>query len=1149
MQEILKTYLQAIQDIKDSDKEHTYRTALENLLNALKECLTLQNKALQSIRIKHEPNNDKEGRGAPDFLITKDSLTLGYIENKRVNADLDSISQSPQIEKYLRLSDNLMLTDYLRFCLVRKNDKGNAEIVRECRICELSQLKALGKNPKLFNLETKAKELTELFTLFFSQSPSPIITAKEFANALAQRTRILKDEMIENENNDSIQGLFNAFKESLYKDLEFIAFADSFAQTLTYSLFLARLNNNTNETITLDNAYNFIPKSFALIQAMSEYLNKLKKLDSIKWLIEEIIAIINHIDITAIIHDLNKLSQKDLLGEYIYKDPYLHLYEDFLKEYDESLREVRGVYYTPAPVVKFIIDSIDLTLQKDFSKQGLQSAITDSDITLLDFATGTGTFLLEAFRKALESSDKSTPSFMLKPLLKRFYGFEFLTAPYTIAHLKISQVLKEEFGIELQYNDETKEYESLNIMLTNTLYFNNATQKPLPFFAELTKEFEKAQEIKGKDILIITGNPPYSGASANKGLYEDEVRITYGLEPSLAELSATQRDKIEAYFKAKAKMPQDGNQQSDSQALKEWRKDNACVFSTFAEILKYRKLKDNPHKFEQLLKTHNITGIVENGNLKTLQELIVKHNIHNEKNPKWLLDDYVKFIRFAESKIEKQGGGIFAFISNNAFLDNPTFRGMRYHLLRTFDKIYILDLHGNARKKETTPSGDKDDNVFDIMQGVSINIFVKTKSLRSRAEAIHKQAKAMDCHETTAHHNDNLATIYHYDLYGKRKDKYHFLKSNNIDSIAWETLKPHSPFYLFIPLNAKTDKEWSIKDIFKASGVGICSKRDKIVFHDSKESLKSMLHDFITKAKDELYKIYNIGEDSGGWKLEWAIDEIRKNKDNLDEFIQLCHYRPFDHRWTYYTDKNCGFMARPVYEVFRHFLQDFENIGLVCYRNCGVNGLDNIFIANGLIDLHLVGSGSNIFPLYTKDSSRNENLSPEFRNFIDKRYTEHFSPEQILGYIYAVLFHKEYREKYLDFLKIDFPKIPFVESKEKFLEFSELGSSLISLHLLQDNALDSHIGRLQKIGKDESRVIEKPNYNAESKRLFINKSLYFDKVDSRVWEYKIGGYQVLDKYLKSHKGEEIDFIHFQKIIQTLHKSLELESKITAIEIA
>lgn len=980
MQEILQAYLQAIKDIKASDKEHTYRTPLETLLNALKG-------ESKSIYIKHEPNNDKEGRGAPDFLITKDSLTLGYIENKRVNADLDSIAQSPQIEKYLRLSDNLMLTDYLRFCLVRKNDRGNAEIVQECRICELSQLQAFAKTPKLFSLDSKAKELTELFTLFFSQSPSPINTAKEFANALAQRTRILKDEMIEKQSNAHIQGLFNAFKESLYKDLDFITFADSFAQTLTYSLFLARLNNNANETITLDNAYNFIPKSFSLIQAMSKFLRELKELDSIKWLLEEIIAIINHIDISEIIKDLNKISQKDLLGEYIYKDPYLHLYEDFLKEYDESLREVRGVYYTPAPVVKFIIDSIDLTLQKDFSKQGLKSALNDSDITLLDFATGTGTFLLEAFRKALESSNKNSVKYNPKALIQRFYGFEFLIAPYTITHLKISQAFKEEFEAELNEN------ESLNITLTNTLYMSskadeiNKQSNLFVGMAELTKEFEKAQEIKGKDILIITGNPPYSGASANKGLYEDEVRITYGLEPSLAELTKAEIESLSRYFSNKSK-------------------DNARTFKSIFE----------------------------------------RHKLQNEKNPKWLLDDYVKFIRFAESKIEKQGGGIFAFISNNAFLDNPTFRGMRYHLLRTFDKIYILDLHGNTRKKETTPNGDKDDNVFDIMQGVSINIFVKlpyniksahhaeslstcnTESLSachteftptchteplgevSQNTKNTKKSKNKDISHSLNMTN-NLATIYHYDLYGKRKDKYNFLAENTLDSIQWQILTPQNPFYLFIPQNdllrIEYDKGWSVKDIFKVSGVGICSKRDKIVFHNSKESLKSMLHDFITKPKDELYKIYDIGEDSGGWKLEWAIDEARKNKDNLNEFIKLCHYRPFDMRWTYYTDKNCGFMARPVYDVFQHFLQDSNDMWV-------------------------------------------ENFTQEFREFIDSKYKEHFSPEQILGYIYAVLFHKDYREKYLDFLKIDFPKIPFVESKEKFLALSDLGLELLNTHLMTD---------------------------------------------------------------------------------------------------
>ena len=898
--QFLQNYLEALQDISTQDKEHTYRTPLENLLNALKG-------ESKTIHIKHEPN----------------------IENKRINAPLDEITQDKQIQKYFRLSSNIILTDYLRFCLLRQDEKGKISIKQECRICELSQLQALVKNPKLFSLDSKAKELNELFTLFFSQSPNPINTAKEFANALAQRTRILKDEMIENEANDSIQRLFNAFKESLYKDLEFITFADSFAQTLTYSLFLARLNNNTSENITLDNAYNFIPKSFSLIQAMSKFLRELKELDSIKWLLEEIIAIINHIDIAAIIHDLNKLSQKDLLGEHIYKDPYLHLYEDFLKEYDESLREVRGVYYTPAPVVKFIIDSIDLTLQKDFNKQGLQSAITDDNITLLDFATGTGTFLLEAFRKALESSNKNSVKYNPKALIQRFYGFEFLIAPYTITHLKISQAFKEEF--EAQLNDN----ESLNITLTNTLYVSskedeiNKHSNLFVGMAELTKEFEKAQEIKGKDILIITGNPPYSGASANKGLYEDEVRITYGLEPKLAELTKAEIESLSRYFSNKSK-----------------------------------------------------------DNVKTFKSILDRHKLQNEKNPKWLLDDYVKFIRFAESKIEKQGGGIFAFISNNAFLDNPTFRGMRYHLLRTFDKIYILDLHGNTRKKETTPSGDKDDNVFDIMQGVSINIFIKTTKDSS-----------------------NLATIYHYDLYGKRKDKYEFLYSNTLDSIQWQILTPQNPFYLFIPQNESLrieyDKGWSVKDIFKVSGVGICSKRDKIVFHNSKESLKSMLHDFITKPKDELYKIYDIGEDSRDWKLESAIEAIRENKDNLDEFIKLCHYRPFDIRWTYYINKSRAFMAYPVYDVFQHFLQDSNDMWV-------------------------------------------ENFTQEFRAFIDSKYNEHFSPEQILGYIYAVLFHKDYREKYLDFLKIDFPKIPFAESKEKFLALSDLGLELLDTHLMRE---------------------------------------------------------------------------------------------------
>ena len=1065
---MLKKYLNEIQGISPQDKEHTYRTHLQNFLESLKESLMLENKTLQSLTIKHEPNNDKEGRGAPDFLIQNQGLIIGYIENKRVNADLDSVAQSPQIEKYLRLSDNLMLTDYLRFCLVRKDSKGKAQIVQERRICDLSQLKATLKNKTL--LESKQKELTELFKLFFTHSPKPIVAAKEFANSLAQRTQILKDSLIEAQDNSHIISLYETFKEQLYKELDFTEFADSFAQTLTYSLFLARLNNTSGKEIDLYNAKAFIPKSFPLIRAMSGFLDDLEDLDSIKWLMEEILYIINHIDIISIIKELNKASEKDLLGHYTtqftHKDPYLHFYETFLSQYDPRLREIRGVYYTPASVVSFIVNAIDSTLKKDFAlKNGLGASLENDNITLLDFATGTGTFLLEAFRKALESTPKDSARYEPKKLLKQFFGFEFLIAPYTIVHLKLSQSFKEEFNAPL------KENESLNIRLTNTLYYNkekDEANKQSNLFAgmiELAEEFKEAQRIKENVILIITGNPPYSGASANKGLFEDNVRITYGLEPSEAHLTEKESEAINFYLQNPKK---DANQKS-----------------TFKTILQKKKLK-------------------------------------NEKNPKWLLDDYVKFICFAESKIKEQSSGIFAFISNNSFLDNPTFRGMRYHLLKTFDTIYILDLHGNARKKEATPDGSKDENVFDIMQGVSINIFVKN-----------------------APFNDNLATLYHYDLYGKRSDKTNFLYENTLDSIAWATLEPKEPFYLFIPQNedlrTEYDKGFSVKDIFKVSSVGVVTGKDSVLIASNEKQLEQQVKDF--------YNEFDL------------------------KFVKNIAYRPFDLMKVYYDTSK---VTRPRFEIMQHFLQD-DNVALLVSRQSSAVGddeINTIAISDKMVDINFYRrGGEQVMPLYLKntessqdkspkknkkDSQENadskqgqwvENFTPEFREFIDAKYNEHFSPEQILGYIYAVLFHKDYREKYIDFLKIDFPKIPFVESKKKFLEFSALGWELINTHLLQSDTLDSVIGEAKyKDSKNKNLKIEKIIYEPKEQKLFVNENLHFCGVSEAVWEYKIGGYQVLDKYLKSHKGEKIDHAHFSRVIQTLHRSLEIESQIAKVKL-
>ena len=476
--------------------------------------------------------------------------------------------------------------------------------------------------------------------------------------------------------------------------MDFPTFCDSFAQTLTYALFLAKLNDSQGEKITLYNAESFIPQSFPLIRAMSGFLRKLDTDKSIKWLVNEILAIINHINIESIIKELNKIADKDLLGNYLlsnylHKDPYLHFYETFLSQYDPKLRELRGVYYTPFAVVSFIINAIDSTLRNDFNQdKGLGSALSNDTITLLDFATGTGTFLLEAFRKALDSTPPNSLHYKPKNLLSKFSGFEFLIAPYTIAHLKISQSFKEEFNAPLQDN------EKLNILLTNTIYTKSAkdeqNQKSNLFgMYELAQEFLQSQKLKNEQILIITGNPPYSGASANKGIFEDEVKIAYGLEPSLSHLNSQAQRIIKTYLAN----PDDKSAQKD-----------------FKNLFESRRLQ-------------------------------------NEKNPKWLLDDYVKFIRFAESKIESQDSGIIAIISNHGFIDNPTFRGMRYHLLNTFDKIYILDLHGNVKKKEKALDGSKDDNVFDIQQGVCISVFVKTgakskesvitPSLRGKAEAIH----------------------------------------------------------------------------------------------------------------------------------------------------------------------------------------------------------------------------------------------------------------------------------------------------------------------------------------------------------------------------------------------------------------------------
>ncbi|MGL2342741.1 type ISP restriction/modification enzyme [Helicobacter pylori] len=957
-----------------------------------------------------------------------------------------------------------MLTDYLNFVWVGKDENNAPLIKKEISVASLDELsKPLKPKPQT------ERDLIELFKSFFNHEAAPITNAKDFATHLSPRTRYLKDALIKYQEKTQVSSIFKNFKEYLYEELSFEDFSDALAQTLTYSLFLAKLNHPF-EKINLDNVRSSIPENFAVIREMADFLKKLDGIKEIQWLLNEILSSINHVDMDSILKDLNDD-----------KDPYLHFYETFLSAYDPKLRESKGVYYTPDSVVKFIINALDSLLKTHFKDTplGLKSALDNGNIKLLDFATGTGTFLLEAFRKALEmrkTSDGgiSTKEDKYQNLLKQFYGFEYLIAPYAIAHLNLSQAFKEEFKKPLKEND------ALKIILTNTLIQPSEIAAYRGLNPIFETELLNAREIKkDENILIITGNPPYSGASSNEGLFEWEVKATYGIEPEFQTIEIEKKVKLTDKIKVLLKNIQ--TQKQSDKSVKNTNKDT----------------------------------------LKSLKQIYSKYKLQDERNPKWLLDDYVKFMRFAQNKIESLGHGLFGFISNNAFLDNPTFRGLRRSLLECYDELYILNLHGNARKKEKTPQGADDENVFNIKQGVSINLFVK------KAQTTKQK-------------------IHYYDVYGERAEKYAFLAQNDLNSIEWLELTPRKPFYLLLPLEMRLLDEYeqgfSIKDMFQVGGTGICSKRDHVVFHKNKESLLELLKDFSTLEPSELRRKYDIGDDGRDWRLEYAIRDVRANTDNLEKYIVSCQYRPFDYRWTYYTGKSKSFIAYPRGDVFKHMLppptnpktpnQTRKNVALITSRRFCQSQKSGVgFVSNKISDLHTwtcpgMEGGDYVNPLY-HNPNYTENFTPEFRSFIDKHYNHSFEPLEVLGYIYALLYSPNYRKRYEEFLKADYPKILFTENKDLFRVLSLLGIELIGLHVLNQESLNYSFEKLKDatIGEscyieahERSPIIKKLSHNEPEKRLYINHSAYFVGVSQEIYDYRIGGYCVLDKYLKSHKN-------------------------------
>ncbi|AHH11428.1 N-6 DNA methylase (plasmid) [Borrelia coriaceae] len=1029
---LIKEYIHNLKNTAIEDKtEFTDRAYLEKLLNEIK--------PNPNIQIQHEPKRHKESLGAPDFIIRNNGNIIGYIEVKKIEQNLDDTLKSPQIDKYKQLSNNILLTNYIEFIWIKN---GNINL-REVLVFKTDLEKI---NTKID--QTKSDTVISILNEFFKTSVEKIENVEKLASLLAKRTKTLKDLVeqhlnlyIDLKKQSTLVGTYNIIKENIYNnELKVNEFADSIAQTITYGFFLAKLNNTNNLIIDFDNIKKFIPNNFTLIQDILKLIDNIaisSEYGNIRWILEELINIVNNIDSKTIFEQFSFTQNKNSNGEHT-KDPYLYFYEDFLVKYDKSLRKSKGVYYTPHSVVNFIVSSLNKTLKRNFN---LENGFANRNkVTVLDFATGTGTFLLEVIKCILKEIPKQTgkqKDYINEHVLKNIYGFEYLMAPYAVAHLKLSQYLREVCNFKFE-----SEQARSQIFLTNTIDLTPVSNQESfkAFFPAISEENKLVNEIKNKPILVILGNPPYNAGSKNNNAY----------------------------------------------------------------ILK-------------LIKSY-----------KTIDNIPL-----NEKAIISLNDDYVKFIRFSEHKIENADEGLLGIITNNGFLDNIIFRGMRYHLLKTFDEIYIINLHGNLRKKEQTDDGNNDENVFDIQTGVAISIFVKYK-------------------DSTKKHA--FANVFYKSLKGKRLKKYEFLNTNDIFSIEFEQLNVKTPYYFFVKNNLDDENSYkegiSIKEIFKEYKIGVETQKDKIAIDFTKEELLNKLNDLAYLDEQTARNKYDLKKDSRDWRLP-IVQQFLKATNIDEKYVKNIAYKPFDNRFTYYTNSK-GVVSCPCYKIMKHILNIDNNIGLVTTRILSTNRFKHAFISSILVNRDCISSKSYFFPLFlteeqkSLESSLKENFKESFRKFINDKYPKQFKPQEILGYIYAILNSNIYRVKFYEFLKIDFPKIIFVDSVETFEKLSHLGTNLINAHLLKNtNKLDKSIGT-HISNSNEKHIVQKIEYLKETKELSYNNNSKFTHVPCNVYEFVIGNYQVIKNYLKYRKGRELsidEIEHLEKVIRVIHYTIDIQNQI------
>ncbi|MBO9368806.1 MAG: N-6 DNA methylase [Chloroflexi bacterium] len=1030
-------YLDALFDLaqRGDAREESLYPALNDLLKDLAQA---QGRAIQ-VTVLPKPTE----AGNPDFRVWDGShQVIGYIEAKAPGAKLDQVETSEQLQRYLHTFPNVILTDFYEFRLYR-----NGVLLERALLARPFIAQKLKAKPPTEQVEA----LTRLFKTFFSFALPPSFTAEDLARDLARRTRFMRDEVIRPELKQQVTvqqgplyGFYDAFRKYLIASLTEDQFADLYAQTITYGLFAARTRVSPQPSqagpggFNRQAAYDLIPSTIGILRNVFKYISIDDPSPQMATIVDDIAAVLNAADVQAILKQYYQQGKGD--------DPILHFYETFLAEYDPETRERRGVYYTPQPVVRYIVRAVHDLLKTRFS---LADGLADKSVTLLDPAAGTLTFPAEAIQLAFQAFTNkygagAKGNFLREHILPHFYAFELLMAPYAIGHIKIGFLL-ETLGVPLRNGERFQFY------LTNTLEMEDLQQIAIPGLASLSQESHLAARVKKQEpILVILGNPPYSGISANQNDWTEELLKTH-------------LDGAQSYYTV------------DGQPLGE------------------KKV--------------------------------------------WLQDDYVKFLRFAQWKIHKAGRGIVAMITNHGYLDNPTFRGMRQSLLKTFDEIYILDLHGNSLKRETAPDGSADENVFDIRQGVAIGIFVKYG-------------------ESAGEKNPSSSRVYHADLYGKREEKYAWLDLHNLSTAGYQLIKPVSPYYFFVPRQNQDSQSYlswpKVTEIFPIYVTGVVTARDHFVISFDVGELSRRISQFRDLSlPDEIIRDAYKLKDTRGWKLSQNRRELAKDQD-WDAYYQTILYRPFDVRYIYYTPKMVDW-PRP--EVMRHMLAG-ENLALCVGRQGQVVGPGEwtlAFCAKHIVDFNMFYRGGNVnFPLYLYPSTESSDMfhqarQPNLADWLLPKLSAAYgftpTPEEVLAYIYAVLYSPTYRQKYAQELRTDFPRIPITADADPFRQMTDLGQQLIALHLLRNPANTTAV-KYQGQGSD---VVKKVRYDAATGRVHINADKYFEGITPEMWEYRIGGYQVLEKYLKDRKGRRLDDpVRYIHIASAIAETIRLQQQIDAL---